>query len=82
MLFIGALNLRSNYLQYGGNDTNHIDKQMTKDTIGTSQLGHSSQYIKSDLTKSQKSCSRGRTGYEPKYQLFFLLVFLQDKLSK
>jgi len=63
-------------------DTNQLDKQMTKDTTNSSQLGHSSQHKRQGLTKSQKSLSRGRTRHEPKYQLFFILVFLQEKLSK
>ena len=63
-------------------DTNHIGKQMTKDTAGTSQLGESSQYTRPSPTKSQKSLNRGRTGQEQEYHLFFFLVFLQDQLSK
>jgi len=44
ILFVGVLNSRSNSSQLGGHDTNHLDKQMTKDTTDTSQLSHSSQH--------------------------------------
>ena len=33
-------------------DTNHIDKQITKDTTGTSKLGKSSQYTRPSPSKS------------------------------
>jgi len=42
MLFTGVLNSRSNSFQLERHDTNHLDKQMIKDTIDTSQLGQSS----------------------------------------
>ena len=79
---INTANLGLNSFQLGGQDTNQLDKQMTKDITDSSQLGQSSQHTRQDPTKSQKKLSRGRTGHEPKYQLFFLLVFLQDKLKK
>ena len=44
MLFAGVLNSRSNSFQLGGHDANHLDKQMTRDTINTSQLSQSSQH--------------------------------------
>jgi len=78
MLFTGFLNLWSNYFQLGGHDTTQINNQMTKDTTNTSQLGQSSQHTRLDLTRPQKSHSRRRTKHGPKYQLFFILVFLED----
>ena len=60
-------------------DTNHLDKQMTKDTTDTSQLSQSSQHPRQDPTKLQKDLSRRRTRHRPEHQMFFLLVFLKDK---
>jgi len=76
MLSAGVLNLRSNSFQLGGHDTNQLDKQMTKE-----QNTQSSQHARQDPTKPQKSLSRRRTRHGPKYQLLFLLVFLQDKIK-
>jgi len=59
-------------------DTNQLDKQMAKDTTNSSQLGQSSQHTR----QGPPNLNRRRTEHEPKYQLFFLVVFLQDKLSK
>jgi len=55
-------------------DTTQLEKQMTKAT-NTLQLSQSSQHPKQDPTKHQKNLSRRRT----RHQMFFLLVFLQDK---
>jgi len=40
---LGVLNSRSNSFQLGKHDTNHLDKQMIKDTTNTSQLNQLSQ---------------------------------------
>jgi len=79
MLFVGVLNLRSNSFQLGGHVTTQIDKQMTKDTMNTSQLGNSSQHTRQCPTKHQKDIRRRISGHRPEHQMFFLLVFLQDK---
>jgi len=62
-----------------GDDTTQLDKQMTKDITNTSQLGQSFQHLRQGLTKHQKDLSRRRTGQRLEHQMFFLLVFLQDK---
>ena len=61
------------------NDTNQLDKEITKYTTDTSQLSQSSQHPRQGPTKLQKGLSRRRTGHVSEYQMFFLLVFLKDK---
>jgi len=82
MLFLEVLNSRSNPFQLGRHDTTQIDKQMTKDTTDTSQLGQSSQYTRPDPTRPQKNLNRRRTKHEPEYQLFFFLFFSQEVYVK
>jgi len=79
MLFVGVQNSRSNSFQLGGHDTNQIDKQMNKDTTKTSQLGQSSQHPRQSPTKHQKDLNKRRIRHKPELEIFFLLVFLQDK---
>ena len=55
MLFVGALNLRSNSFLLRGHDTNHLDKQMTKDTTNTSQLSQSLQHPRQNPTKPRRT---------------------------
>jgi len=61
ILFVEVLNSRSNSVQLGGRDTNHIKQQMTKDTISTSQIGQSSQYTKPYPNKPRESINKRRT---------------------
>ena len=79
MLFTRVQNSRSNSFQLGGHDTTHISKQITKDTRDTSHFDQSSQHPRQGPTKCRKNLSRRRTGHRPEHQMFFLLVFLQDK---
>jgi len=53
-------------VEISNGDTNQLDKQMTKDTTNSSQLGLSSRHAKQGPAKSHKSLSRGRTRHEPK----------------
>jgi len=48
-------------------DTNQLDKQMTKDTTNSSQLGQSSRHTKQSLPNLRRASVDG----EPDYQLFF-----------
>ena len=61
-------------------DTNQVDKSMTKYTKDTSQFDQSSQYTRQCPTKYRKDLSRRRTRHRPEHQMFFLMVFLQDKM--
>ena len=60
-------------------DTYQVDKQMTKDTTDTSHFDQSSQHTRQGPTKYQKDLRRRRIGHRLEHQMFFLLVFLQDK---
>jgi len=63
----------------GNCDTTQINKQMTKNTTNTSQLSQSSQHPRQGPINHQKNINRRRTRYRPEHQMFFILVFLQDK---
>jgi len=67
------------FLKEGVSDTTQLDKEITNDTIDTSQLSQSSQHPRQCPTKLQKNLSRRRTGLKPEHQMFSLLVFLKDK---
>ena len=79
MLFTRVLNSRSNSFQLGGHDTTQLAKQMTKDTRGTSHFDQSSQLTRQGPTKYRKGLNRRRTGHKLEHQMFFLLIFLQEK---
>jgi len=51
MLFSRVLYSRLNSFQLGGHDTTQLNKEITNDTINTSQLSQSSQHPRQDLTK-------------------------------
>ena len=61
-------------------DTTQLAKQMTKDTRDTSHFDQSSQYTRQRSTKYRKDLSRRRIGHKLEHQMFFLIVFLQDKM--
>jgi len=63
-------------------DESDTYQQISKDPTSTSQIGQSSRYAKSGLTKPRESISRRRTRYDLKYQKFFLLVFHKKHACK
>jgi len=79
MLFAGVLYSRSNSLQLGGHDTIQVAKKATKDLRNNSHCEQSSQQSSQGPTKYHTDLTRRRTWHRPKHQLFFLLVFLEDK---
>ena len=60
-------------------DTTQLAKQMTKDTRDTSHFDKSSQHTRQGSTKYRKDLIIRRNRHKPEHQMFFLLVFLQDK---
>jgi len=61
-------------------DTNQVPMKMTKEEKDKAQHGEqSSQQIIQDPTKDLMDSTRG-DGHKPKHQLFFLLVFLRDRI--
>jgi len=64
---------------YISDDTTQLAKHMTKDTRGISHFDQSSKLTRQGPTKYWKDLSRRRTEHKPEHQMFFLLVFLQDK---
>ena len=79
MLFTRVLTSRQISFQLGGHDTTQIAKQMTKDTRDTSHFDQSSQHPRQGPTKYRKDPSRRKMRHRLEHQMFFLLVFLQDK---
>jgi len=63
----------------GALDTNQVAMKMTKEEKDKEHGEQSSQQKIQDPTKDLKDPTRG-DGHKPEYQLFFLLVFLRDRI--
>jgi len=66
----------SNWRQF---DTNHANKEMTKEAHYYSNHEKPSQQSSEDLIKDLANLTRGRNGEKPKHLMFFLLVLLRIK---
>jgi len=60
--------------------TIQVAKRMTEDLRDNSQCGQSSQQSRQGPTKYQTDLNKSRTEHRPEHQMFFLLVFLKDKI--
>jgi len=60
-------------------DTNQVATKMTKEAKDKAHGEDSSQRTIQDLTKDLMDLTRG-DGHKPEHQLFFLLVFLKDRI--
>jgi len=79
MLSTGVLNSRLNSLELRGHDTNQVVMKMTKEAKEKAHGKQSSHQTIKDPTKDLIDSTRGG-GHKPEHQLFFLLVFLKDKI--
>jgi len=60
-------------------DTNEVDMNMTEEVKDKAHGEQSSQQTIQDPTKDLIDLTRG-DGHKPEHQLFFLLVFLRDRI--